>query len=217
MRNATRVTVSTFGVLASLAGIEHGVGEILQGNTFPGSVMILSWPESALFQTLNGEPAMTVIPNLLASGILTVLVSLAFLVWVTGFVQRNHGIPVLFALSVVLLLVGGGFGPPLLGLILGAAGTRINPPLTSRTADQRSDLQAVLARLWPWSFAAGLAAWLLLLPGLSILSYFFGVDSSNLTFITILCAFGFLVLTIFAGFARGYEEITVSNNLLRRV
>ncbi len=52
MRNATRVTVSTFGTVAGLAGIEHGVGEMLQGNVAPDGMMILSWPESDLFGNL---------------------------------------------------------------------------------------------------------------------------------------------------------------------
>jgi hypothetical protein len=33
---------STFGVLAGLAGIEHGIGETLQGNVAPDGMMILS-------------------------------------------------------------------------------------------------------------------------------------------------------------------------------
>jgi hypothetical protein len=35
-------------------------------------------------------------------------------------------------LSVILLLVGGGFFPPLIGIIGGAAGTQINKPLTGK-------------------------------------------------------------------------------------
>jgi hypothetical protein len=76
MRNATRVTVSTFGALAALAGLEHGIGEILQGTIAPDGLMILSWPKSALFRILGGEPAMAIVPNLLVSGFLTVLFSL---------------------------------------------------------------------------------------------------------------------------------------------
>ena len=74
-RSATRVTVSTFGVLAGLAGIEHGIGEVFQGNVAPDWVMIESWPDSEVFDILSGEPAMTLVPNLLLTGILaTVLV-----------------------------------------------------------------------------------------------------------------------------------------------
>ena len=46
MRNATRATVSTLGVIMGLGGIEHGIGEILQGNIAPKGLAILSWPDS---------------------------------------------------------------------------------------------------------------------------------------------------------------------------
>ncbi len=42
MNSVTRVTVSTFGSIAVLAGIEHGIGEVLQGNVDPEGVRISS-------------------------------------------------------------------------------------------------------------------------------------------------------------------------------
>lgn len=77
---------------------------------------------------MAGEPAMTIVPSILVTGILAILFSLIFLVWATMFVQRKNGGLVLILLSIVMLLVGGGFGPPILGIIIGAAGTRINTP-----------------------------------------------------------------------------------------
>jgi hypothetical protein len=41
---ATRIVVSSFGALAGFMGIEHGLGEILQGPLTPSSVVIESWP-----------------------------------------------------------------------------------------------------------------------------------------------------------------------------
>ena len=78
--NATRTVVSTFGLLAGLAGIEHGLGEILQGSVGPEGPVIESWPDSKAFEILGGEPAMTVIPNLLVTGIVAVIVAVAVLV-----------------------------------------------------------------------------------------------------------------------------------------
>ena len=114
MRNATRVFASTFGAIMALAGIEHGIGEIFQGNVAPSGIMILSWPESEFFRNLGGEPAMTVIPNLLITGILAILVSLALLVWAILFVQRKNGGLIMILLSIAMLLVGGGIFPPIL-------------------------------------------------------------------------------------------------------
>lgn len=204
-RSATRVTVSTFGALAGLAGIEHGIGEVLQGNEAPDGLMILSWPDSEVFELLSGEPAMTVVSNLLATGVLAILVSLVFLVWTTIFVKREHGGLVLILLSVAMLLVGGGFGPPILGVIVGAAATRIDAPLTWWRTHLSTGSRHFLAKLWPWSFVTAVIAWLSLLPGTILLDYFFG--AGDLDFIVpiltllVLSAFGLLLLTIFAGFA----------------
>ena len=201
-RSATRITVSTFGAIAGLAGIEHGVGEVLQGNVAPAGVRIESWPDSELFRILTGEPAMTLVPNLLVTGVLAILVSLVFLVWATLFVERRHGGLVLILLSIVMLLVGGGFGPPILGAILGLAATRMYAPLTW----WRTHLPVgsrVLARLWPWSLAAAVVAWLVVMPGSILLDFFFGVGVivPVLAF-TVISAFGLLLLTIVSGFAR---------------
>ncbi len=46
MKSARRLVISTLGGLVGLAGIEHGIGEILQGSTAPAGLFILSWPEA---------------------------------------------------------------------------------------------------------------------------------------------------------------------------
>jgi hypothetical protein len=61
--DATRIVASVFGVLAGLAGIEHGVGEMLQGSVQSTGFAIESWPQSAALEVLAGEPAITIIPN----------------------------------------------------------------------------------------------------------------------------------------------------------
>ncbi len=206
--NATRAVVSTFGVIAALAGIEHGIGEILQGNIAPGGIVFLSWPHSPFFENLGGEPAMTLIPNLLVSGILASFFSLVFLLWATLFAERKNSGLILMLLSVVMLLVGGGFGPPLLGLILSATATRIHAPLTWWRTRLSVGLRNFLSKVWLWSFVAAVTAWLLLLPGSSLLAYYLGVNNANLVLTLILCAFGFLALTIFTGFAHDAERKT---------
>jgi hypothetical protein len=211
--SATRVVVSTFGAIAGLAGIEHGIGEILQGNIAPEGMMILSWPESAFFRILAGEPAMTIVPNLLASGILTTLFSLAFLVWVSMFVGRKSGGLVVMLLSVAMLLVGGGFGPPLLGIIIGLTATRINAPLPWWRARLSPGSRRFLGGLWLWFFAAGLIAWLLLFPGSTLLDYYFGVGNPDLVVsVFAFSAFGFLLLAIFTGLAHDAERRSVRVN-----
>ncbi len=202
MRSATQVTVSTFGVIMGLAGIEHGIGEVLQGNVTPDGLMFPSWPSSAFFSSVAGEPAMTIIPNLLVTGILACLVSAIYLVWAIKFVQRKHGGQVMMLLSIIMLLVGGGIFPPLIGLVIGALGTRINAPFTGWRTHLPVRLRQSLGKVWPWLFAICLSAWLCLFPGINLLGYFLGVDDSNLIYLVMYSAFGSLLLTILIGFAR---------------
>lgn len=205
--NATRVTVSTFGAMAAIAGLEHGIGELLQGNVAPAGLVIQSWAGSDLFRILAGEPALTIVPNLLVSGILTILFSLTLLVWAIWFVQRKHAGQVLIGLSLVLFLVGGGFGPPLLGIIVGATATRICAPLPWWRARLAGRPQHLLGALWPWVFAAAVVAWLSLFPGTILVDYFFGLEGQELLVaLTILVAFVSLLLAIVTAFAHDLQR-----------
>jgi len=149
MRSATRIVASSFGIIAGVAGLEHGYFEILQGSTRPAGLMILSMgPPCVPEKIWNAcEPAMTILPNYRITGILAVILGLLILIWSAAFVQRKHGGLVLMLLSAALLLFGGGIFPPLIGLIGGAAGTRINKPLPGKPA---GGLLRFAAKLWPW-------------------------------------------------------------------
>jgi hypothetical protein len=149
MRKATRIVAVSLGILAGIAGLEHGVFETLQGNTRPYGLMFSSWGPQVCDPAKIWhacEPAMSLLPNYLFTGILTILLSLAILIWSAAFVQRKHGGTVLILLSLALLLLGGGFFPPLIGLVGGVAGTRILKPISG----QPSRLTRFVARLWPW-------------------------------------------------------------------
>ncbi len=210
MGPATRTFAAVFGTLAALAGIEHGLGEVLQGSVRPAGLVIESWPDSAFFRIQSGEPALTVVPDLLAAGILSILVSCAVLAWAVTGVQRRRGGLVLIGLSAVLLLVGGGFGPPLLGVLVGLAAELGGAPLAARRAraarrlasGRAAALLPPLVALWPAALATCLATWLLLLPGIPMLSYFWGVESAALVVAVICMAFGLLVVTAALGLAR---------------
>jgi hypothetical protein len=199
MRNATKIFTSTFGTIMTLAGLEHGIGEVLQGNVAPGGLMFPSWPNSTFFHSLGGEPAMSVIPNLLVTGILAILVSLALLIWVLFFVQRKHGGLVMILLSIAMLLAGGGIFPPVLSAIIGAVATQIQSPLNGW---RRLPLafRRFLEKAWPWSFAACIVAWLGMFPGLSLLGYFFGMDDPAFILTLLSIAVGLLLVTVLTGF-----------------
>jgi len=206
IKSATKVVVSAFGIILGIAGIEHGIGEILQGNIAPSGIVIKSWGESKLFSILAGEPAMTIIPNLLITGVLAIIVSLSIMVWAVAFVQRKNGGLVLILLSILLLLVGGGFGPPLIGIIIGAAGARINAPLPWWRKHLSVNTRRLLSKLWLWSLIASLLSYFYMFPISIILWHLFGVYNPNIILSVSLFAFGSLLLTVFSGFARDIEH-----------
>ncbi len=201
MRNATGVMTASMGGLMGMAGIEHGIGEILQGSTAPAGLMIQSWPGSAFFHSMGGEPALTVIPNLLVTGILAVFFSLAYGVWVIFMVQRKNGGLVLILLALGMLLVGGGIFPPIIGAGIGILRTRIQAPDRRCMTRIPAGLRRFLGQVWPGSFVVCIMAWLALFPGINILAYFLRVDDPQITVSVILLALAALLLAIFSGFA----------------
>ena len=168
MRKATKSVATWFGIAAGIAGLEHGYFEIQQGSTRPDSVMIVSiGPPCVAEEVWNTcEPAMTIIPNFLITGILAVVIGLLILIWSWAFIQRKHGGLVLILLSIALLLFGGGLFPPLIGIIGGAAGTKINKPLTGKKSD---GVTRFAAKLWPWP----LVLFMVWVFGQFLVGYFF--------------------------------------------
>jgi hypothetical protein len=197
---ALRTVVATFGVIVAVAGAEHGIGEILEGPVAPSSVVIESWPDARAFAILGGEPAMTIIPNLLVSGAVTITLSTILAIWALGYAHRPRGGLVLIGLSVALLLVGGGFAPPLIGVILGLAATRIGVRASApgRTAQHIADV-------WRWALGAGVVGYLGLFPGMVLAYAVFGVESEALVGLLGLLAFGGLFVSLFA--ARVHDRI----------
>jgi hypothetical protein len=75
MRKATKTVAGCLGIAAGLAGLEHGYFEVLQGNTHPvGQVFPSMGPPCEPTVAWNAcEPAMSILPNLQATGILALL------------------------------------------------------------------------------------------------------------------------------------------------
>lgn len=196
MRRATRVVAEALGILAGLAGLEHGISEVLQGNAQPAGLVFPSMgPPCYPAQVWNAcEPAVSVVPNFLIAGSLTVLLSLALMVWSAGFIQRPRSGAVLIFLSIALLAFGGGVFPPLLGLASGVAGTQIPQPLTGTP----SAMTRMAAKLWPWPLVI-LIAWLL---GQFPFGYFFNDLLKSIIGWGLLLILVLLPLSIYTAYAR---------------
>ena len=196
MRKATRMVASTFGILAGLAGLEHGYFEILQGSTKPVSLMFASMgPPCVPEKIWNAcEPAMTILPNFLVTGILTIILGLLVTIWSSAFVRSKNRGMVLVLLSVALLLVGGGFFPPLIGIVGGAAGTQVNKSLTGKPA---GGFLRFAAKLWPWPLVIFMV-WIL---GQWLVGYFYNDFLQSIMGLGLLLILAMLPLSIYTGYA----------------
>jgi hypothetical protein len=151
---AIRIIASVLGATVGLAGLEHGFFEVLQGNVATNSFVIDAIGPAQKLWVGATEPALTIIPNFFASGILAMIVGLLVTIWALVFVHKKYGALVLLFFSIVLFLVGGGSPPLFLGVVASAVATRINKPLSWWTAHLSVNTQSFLAKLWPWSMIA---------------------------------------------------------------
>lgn len=199
--HAIPTVVAGVGLVTAFAGAEHGVGELTQPNTSAPSLFIESWPHVAAFEPLGGEPAMTLIPDLRLAGIATVVCSLVLAWRVVRVRARRRDGWKLLGLSVVLLLVGGGFGPPLIGLGLGYALLR---SATVPLARSPGAVRRALGRRWRQLLGLTATSFLALFPGLVLLRWSTAVDGSWIPAILSPAAFTGLVLTLMA--ARAHDQ-----------
>ena len=172
---ATLAAVRVLGLLAAINAVDHGIGAITQGPGAPPGPVYESWKHVDAFDPLGGEPALTVIPDLLASGLVTILAAVALGTWVILCPTRRRSGPVVLGLALLLLLVGGGFGPPLLGIVVGLLAMRFG----STTSRPVGAVTRLAARMWPWPLAVAALCFLGLVPG-TVLLYVVGVDSRGL-------------------------------------
>lgn len=220
MNRATKINVTTIGVIFGIAGMTHGFAETLQGNTPTGGLFInaIAAGSSWTRWSEGGEGAFTIIPNFLITGILAMLVGLAIIIWSVGFVHKRPGPLVYLLLFIVLFLVGGGIGQVVFFIPAWAVATRIHKPLTWWRNVLPAGVRRGLAPAWRWLL---IAASLLILTALiiAIFGYIPGVHDMDqvlaITLSMVGASLGFFLLAFVAGFAydleRSSESVTVNN------
>lgn len=179
MKNPFYITTAFLGIYAGLIAIQHGIFEILQGSHAPegltfNAIGIPCQPEVVWHACF---PAMTLIPNLLLTGIAAILGGLTICAWAIVFAERRHGGLVLGALSLLALLVGGGFVPVWIGLVAAVTVRLLGVPVKPDRTDWRT-----VSTLWPWPLVL-MALWL---PGSWLLGHFFSaamLSAGNLLFL----------------------------------
>jgi len=64
---------------------------------------------------------------LIVTGVFAIASGLTVALWSAAGIQRKNGALILIMLSILMLLVGGGLLPPVIGVIAGIIGARIKP------------------------------------------------------------------------------------------
>lgn len=201
MISASRLTASTFGALAGIGGVLHGVGEVQQGNVRPDGLFIESWTEGPIADHMDGDPGITIIPNMLATGVLALVVSSLLIVWAVFFVRRPRGGRVLTVLSLAMLIVGGGVGPPVIGMLAGWPASAIGPGVEAWRSRLPVRGRRVMATAWPLVFAAATANGVFLFIGSTALLYLTAFDDSDLVLRSFYLATALMVPTTLCAIA----------------
>ncbi len=130
MNRALKTIVSTIGILLGVSGINHGFFEVLQGNTSTPGLIIQAIGPAQRYWVHGTEEALTLIPNFLITGLLSIAVGLTIILWSARGLHTKHGATIFILLFLLLLLVGGGIGQVVFFLPAWAFATLINKPLT---------------------------------------------------------------------------------------
>jgi hypothetical protein len=203
MKKATRIVAMGLGLLAGFGGPEHGYFEILQGNTQPAGLFIASMgPPCVPEEIWNAcEPALTIIPNFLITGIIATILGIVTMIWSATSIHKKLGGPILIALSLCLLLFGGGIFPPVIGIIGGIVATQINVPAKVDRHNKPSAITRLCAQMWPWP----LVAFFVWLFGQFVIGYYFNNFLLNSGFLIPGLILGLMFLSIASAFA--YDKL----------
>lgn len=148
--NATRVIATTIGVFFGLfSSVNHGFFEILQGNKPTDGFLIHAIGEGQRFWPLGTEDAFTLIPNFMVTGVASMVVGIAIIVWSIWFLPGKHGRSVFLGLFILSFLVGGGIGQVFFFIPAWAFATRMGKPLSCWRKVMPRRTWPFLFKLWP--------------------------------------------------------------------
>lgn len=194
---STRIYATLLAILVGLAGMTHGIFEVLQGNK----------PTEGLL--LESIGAFTLVQNYLYTGIFAIITGLLLIVWTIGFIHKKSGATVFIILSVILFLVGGGIAQIAGFLITWGAATRINKPLSGYQKVFNQNVRHKLAQWWVPSIilafgllCSGIFIWLLFTPPGEVSKV---GPAQFICWSVLLTALVFHILAVITGFARDIE------------
>jgi hypothetical protein len=137
------------GVFVGVSGLDHGLFEALQGSAPTPGLFVQAIGPAQQMWPYGTEDALTVIPDFLVAGIVTVVVGLLTIAWSIWFVDRPRGPIVLLGLGALLFLVGGGIAMLALLVFGWAVARRIDRPIGFWRGIVPTPVATALASRWP--------------------------------------------------------------------
>ncbi len=207
---ATRKIASTLGVLVGIGSIEHGLLECLQGSRpTPGLIVSALGPGySWTVWKQGGEGAITLLPNFLASGIVTSLIGVAMIVWALVHIESRQGPIIFLLLGVLSFLSGGGVAQIVLFTLAWGIATRVRAPLVFWRRLIPVAARAPVSRIWPWTLTAATVLFLAAVE-IAIFGYIPGVVDQlrilHVCWMILGLALGLYLVSICSGFAADVE------------
>lgn len=205
--DATRITATAVGVFFGLfSAINHGIFEFLQGNKPTDGLVIQAIGEGQRFWPLGTEEAFTLVPNFMFTGIASMLVGVAIVIWSIWFLPGKYGRAIFLGLFILSFLVGGGIGQVFFFLPAWAFATRMGKPLTWWRRVLPHNTWPYLSRLWIPALVMAMAIMLIGLE-IAILGVFPGLRDpfaiQNTAMLFVLLAAILFIVSFIAGF--GHE------------
>ena len=209
MNRSTKIIVSIFGILLGISGINHGFFAALQGFTPTSALIFESIGETNRMWLYGFETAFTVIPNYFISGILSIITSLAIMVWSIAFVHKKNGSVILILLYIFLFMVGGGLGQVIFFLPLWGVSTCINNPLIWWRKVLSEKIRQILGKIWPFSLTAVSMMFLIALE-IAVFGFVPGVTNPEhklfICWSILAAAFLLFIITFVSGLARDIQR-----------
>ncbi len=195
---SSRVFATITGIVTGLSGAAHGLFEMAQGNR----------PTGGLF--MDGMGALSILPNYYYTGLAAAAIGIATAVWCLLRLHQHRGPLVFAALSIALVLVGGGVALIAGIIVTSAVAGRMGKPLSwwRRVLPPRA--RKPLSRVWLSALATGyaflgvgVAIWLFVNPPGAVRTigpWHYACWSS------LVVGFLLLMTSVVAGFARDIER-----------
>ncbi len=213
--NATRIIATTIGVFCGLfSGVNHGFFEVLQGNKPTDSLFIYAIGEAQRFWPLAGEGAVTLIPNFLITGIVSMIVGAAIIIWSIWFLSTWHGRTVFLGLFILSFLVGGGIGQVAFFIPAWAFATRMDKPLTWWRKVLPRSTWPILSRLWVVTLVLATITMLIGVE-VAVFGFFPGITDpvsiEDTAMLFVLSAAILYMASFIAGFGHELERMELNN------